>query len=138
MTHSDNEFPDAPRPTGRLLDARLHLLDRQLLDNAGEPVGIVDDLDVDLGGVAVGAYIARGTPAPQIGGILTGQVLATRIFGGQPPRAKLQLLPWKIVAMVGTVVQLHRTDEPFDGLWLERWLRDHIIGRIPGGRRAAK
>jgi hypothetical protein len=135
MTHSDNEFPDAPHPAGRLLDARLHLLDRQLLDDAGEPVGIVDDLDLD--GVAVGAEIAPGTPAPHIGRILTGQVLATRIFGGQPPQAKLQPLPWTIVAKVGTVVRLHRTDQPFDGLWVERWLRDHIIGRIPGGRRAA-
>jgi len=136
MTHSDNEFPDAPTPTGRLLDARLHLLDRQLLDDAGEPVGIVDDLDLD--GIAVGAEIARGTPAPHIGSILTGQVLATRIFGGQPPRAKLQPLPWKMVAKVGTVVQLHPTDQPLDSLWVERWLRDHIIGRIPGGRHAAK
>jgi hypothetical protein len=136
MTHSDNEFRDAPAPAGRLLDARLHLLDRQLLDDAGEPVGIVDDLDLD--GVAVGTEIARGTPAPHIASILTGQVLATRIFGGQPPRAKLQFLPWTIVAQIGTVIRLHRTDQPFDGLWVERWLRDHIIGRIPGGRRAAK
>jgi len=119
-----------------LLDVRLHLLDRQLLVVAGDPVGIVDDLDLD--GVAVGAEIARGTPAPHIGNILTGQVLATRIFGGQPPRAKLQPLPWTIVAQVGTIVRLHRTDQPFDSLWVERWLRDHIIGRIPGGRRAAK
>ena len=35
MTHSDNDFPDAPNPPGRLLDARLHLLDRQLLDDDG-------------------------------------------------------------------------------------------------------
>lgn len=28
----------------RALDARLHLLDRQLLDHDGDPVGIVDDL----------------------------------------------------------------------------------------------
>ena len=81
MTRSDDDFPDAPKPTGRLLDARLHLLDRQLLDHSGEPVGIVDDLDLD--GITVGGDIARGTPAPRISGILTGQVLATRIFGGQ-------------------------------------------------------
>ena len=76
MTHSGNDFPDAPKPTGRLLDARLHLLDRQLIDDAGEPVGIVDDLDLD--GVAVGEDIARGTPAPRVSGILTGQVLGRR------------------------------------------------------------
>jgi hypothetical protein len=35
MTSSANEFPDAPPPRARLLDARLHLLDRQL--SAGTP-----------------------------------------------------------------------------------------------------
>jgi hypothetical protein len=119
-----------------LLDARLHLLDRQLHDDSGEPVGIVDDLDLD--GIAIGADIAGGTAAPRVVGILTGQVLATRIFGGQLPRAKLQPLPWRLVSKVGTVVQLKPTDQPLDGLWLERWLRDHLIGKIPGGRRAAQ
>jgi hypothetical protein len=136
MTASHNAFPDAPRPNAVLLDARLHLLDRQLHDDAGEPVGIVDDLDLD--GITIGADIAREEPAPRVVGILTGQVLATRIFGGQPPRAKLQPLPWRLVAKVGTVVQLNSTDQPIDGLWLEHWLRDHLIGKIPGGRRAAQ
>jgi hypothetical protein len=136
MIKSDNEFPDAPKPVGRLLDARLHLLDRQVLDADGEPVGIVDDLDLD--GIAIGDEIARGTPTPRVSGILTGQVLATRIFGGRPPRARLQPLPWRLVARIGTVVQLSATDQSFDGLWVERWLRDHLIGRISGGRRAAE
>jgi hypothetical protein len=136
MNKSDNQFPDAPKPRGRMLDARLHLLDRQLLDDSDEPVGIVDDLDLD--GVEAGVDIARGTPAPRVSGILTGQVLATRIFGGQPPRSKLQPLPWQLVAKIGAVVQLRPTDQSFDGLWLEHWLRDHVIGHIPGGRRAAK
>jgi hypothetical protein len=136
MNDSDDQFPDAPKPTGRMLDARLHLLDRQLLDDSGKPVGIVDDLDLD--GAEPGADIARGTPAPRVAGILTGQLLATRIFGGQPPRSKLQPLPWQLIAKVGAVVQLRPTDQPFDGLWLEHWLRDHVIGHIPGGRRAAE
>jgi sporulation protein YlmC with PRC-barrel domain len=136
MIDSDNRFLDAPDTPARLLDARLHLLDRQLLDESGEPVGIVDDLDLD--GVEAGVDITRGTPAPRVSGVLTGQVLATRIFGGQPPRSKLQPLPWELVAKVGTVVQLRLTDQSVDGLWLEHWLRDHVIGRIPGGRRAAE
>jgi hypothetical protein len=136
MTPSDNDFPDAPTTPGRLLDARLHLLDRQLLDESGEPVGIVDDLDLD--GITIGADVPPGSKAPAVEGILTGQVLATRIFGGRPPRARLQPLPWRLVGKIGTVVQLRPTDQPFDGLWLEHWLRDHVIHRIPGGRRAAQ
>ena len=136
MTHANNTFPEAPGPDGRLLDARLHLLDRQLLDDDGEPVGIVDDLELD--GVTVGATIPRDAPPPVIGGILTGKALATRILGGQPPRSRLQPLSWLLVAKVGTVVRLRPTDQPVDAPWVERWLRDHVIARIPGGRHAAE
>lgn len=136
MTHQQNDFPDAPPPTGRLLDARLHVLDRQLLDDRGEPIGIVDDLDLD--GVSFGEDVGPGTPAPRVGGILTGQVLATRIFGGRPPRSRLQPVPWQLVGKVGDVVTLRHSGHPFDGSWLEHWLRDHLIARIPGGRHAGQ
>jgi len=135
MTSSGNDFPDAPRPSGRLIDARLHLLDRQLFDADDAPVGIVDDLDVDI---PMDVDIAGSVPAPLVTGILTGQVLATRIFGGRPPRAKLQVIPWRLITKIGTVVQLSAHAQDFDSLWLEHWLRDHIIRRIPGGRRAAQ
>ena len=81
MTSSGNDFPDAPRPSGRLIDTRLHLLDRQLFDADQAPVGIVDDLDIDI---PTDVDIAGSVPAPLVSGILTGQVLATRIFGGRP------------------------------------------------------
>ncbi|MDT5066268.1 MAG: hypothetical protein QOK02_2423 [Mycobacterium sp.] len=136
MNLSHNAFPDAPRPPATLLDARLQLLDRQLHDDSGEPVGIVDDLDLD--GITIGADIDPGAPVPRLVGILTAQVLAVRIFGGRAPRARLQPLPWRLVAKVGIVVQLRPTDHRFEGLWLEHWLRDHLIGKIPGGRHAAQ
>jgi hypothetical protein len=135
MTSSRSDLPDAPRPSGRLIDARLHLLDRQLFDADDAPVGIVDDLDVDI---PMDVDVAASAPAPLVTGILTGQVLATRIFGGRPPRSKLQAVPWRLITKIGTVVQLSSDAEDFDSLWLEHWLRDHIIRRIPGGRRAAQ
>lgn len=135
MSSSRNDFPDAPRPSGRLIDARVHLLDRQLFDVHNAPVGIVDDLDVDI---PMDVDVAASAAAPLVTGILTGQVLATRIFGGRPPRSKLQAIPWRLITKIGTVVQLSADAEDFDSLWLEHWLRDHIIRRIPGGRRAAQ
>ena len=135
MSTSRNDLPDAPRPSGRLTDARLHLLDRQLFDAGEAPVGIVDDLDIDI---PTDVDIAGSVPAPLVTGILTGQVLATRIFGGRPPRAKLQAVPWRLITKIGTVVQLSAHAEDFDSLWLEHWLRDHIVRRIPGGSRAAQ
>jgi hypothetical protein len=124
------------RTRGELCDARLHLLDRQLLDDDDAPIGIVDDLEVD--GVEVGGDIADGTQPPQVTGILSGQILATRIFGGAPPRSRLQEIPWKFVASLGVVVKLKPTDMDFDVTWVERWLRDHIIKHIPGGQHAAE
>lgn len=121
---------------GRALDARLHLLDRQLLDADGDPVGIVDDLE--LTGVQPDQAIAPGAPAPSVTALLSGEVVATRIFGGAPPASHLQYIPWSLVSSVGVTVRLAPTDIPSDVHWVERWLRDHIIARIPGGRHAAK
>ncbi len=130
-----DELP-AKRHRGRLVDARLHLLDRQLLNEHEDPVGIVDDLE--LSGVELDGDVAEGSPAPQVTALLSGRVVATRILGGAPPRSLMQQIPWKLVDAVGVVVTLKQTDETFDVDWVERWLRDHIIRHIPGGRHAAE
>ncbi len=119
-----------------IIDARLHLLGRQLLDADGAPVGIVDDLELD--GVETDVDIEPGSPPPRVTAILSGQVVITRILGGAPPRSLLHEIPWKHVDSVGVTVQLTDSDMPSDADWMERWLRDHIITRIPGGRHAAE
>jgi hypothetical protein len=130
-----DELP-AKRHRGRLVDARLHLLDRQLLNEHDDPVGIVDDLE--LSGVELDRDVADGSQAPQVTALLSGRVVATRILGGAPPRSLMQQIPWKLVEAVGVVVKLKQTDETFDVDWVERWLRDRIIRHIPGGRHAAE
>lgn len=129
------DLPNMPH-RGRLLDARLHLLDRQLLDDDDDPVGIVDDLE--LTDFEMDQDLPAGTEAPKVTALLSGQILATRIFGGEPPRSRLQEIPWNLVACVGAVVKLKPTDTVFDVGWVERWLRDRIIKHIPGGRHAAQ
>ncbi|WP_445169318.1 hypothetical protein ACTXG7_08360 [Mycolicibacterium sp. Dal123E01] len=126
MTSQTGELPVPPRPEGRLIDARLHLLDRQMLDADDMPVGIVDDLDLDMG------------DAPCVTAILTGRALFTRMFGGQQPRSRLQALPWRLVTKLDATVHLSPEADHFDGLWIEHWLRDRLIARIPGGRHAAE
>jgi hypothetical protein len=118
------------------LDARLHMLDRQLLDDDDAPVGIVDDLE--LTDFPVDKDIPAGTQAPRVTGLLSGKVVATRIFGGAPPRSRLEEIPWNLVDSVGIVIKLKPTDMSFDIGWVERWLRDRIIKHIPGGRHAAE
>jgi hypothetical protein len=133
---SADELPVKGHRASRLVDARLHLLDRQLLDEHDDPVGIVDDLE--LSGVEFGEDIAAGSEAPRVTALLSGRVVVTRIFGGAPPRSLLQEIPWKLVESVGVVVKLKATDMTFDVNWLEQWLRDHVIRHLPGGRHAAE
>ncbi|ASR56840.1 hypothetical protein CBP52_08460 [Cellulomonas sp. PSBB021] len=118
-------MPDPPRPAGLVLDARLHLLDRQVDDVAGDPVATVDDVELaERDGLVV------------VTDLLSGPVLATRVFGGRPPRSRWHRIAWRHVTDVGIVVRLGVHGEELDVLWVERWLREHVIGRIPGGRHA--
>lgn len=121
-----------PPTAGRTLDAQLHLMDRQVLDHDGVPVTTVDDLE--LSAPEAETEIPEGTPAPVITALLTGPVLGTRIFGGRPPSSRLIRIPWKDVADVGVVIKLGVSGDNLDAGWVERWIRDKIIARIPGGR----
>jgi hypothetical protein len=128
-----DEWEIPPRPRGRIVDAQLNLLDRQVLDDDDTPITVVDDLELsDLPGA--NDCIPRGTSAPHLTALLSGAVLGTRIFGGRPPASRLHRIPWETVKDVGTVLRLRIKGEDLDVTWVERWLRDHIIARIPGGR----
>jgi hypothetical protein len=129
------DLPDKQH-RGRLLDARLHLLDRQLLDDNDDPAGIVDDLE--LTGIELDRDIHAGAENPRVTALLSGHVLATRILGGKPPRSRLQEFPWELIASVGVVVRLKPTELEFEASWVDRWLRDRIVKHIPGGRHAAE
>jgi len=124
------------RHRGELLDARLHLLDRQLLDDDATPVCIV--ADILLEGVELDEDIRDGADAPRATALLSGQIVVTRVFGGFPPVERLQEIAWKLVASVGVVVRLKPNDMTFDAHWMERWLCDRVVKHIPGGRNAAE
>ena len=116
---------------GRVLDAQLHLLDRQVLDRDGVPVTAVDDLE--LGDVPVDTDL-DGVEPPLVENLLSGPVLGTRIFGGRPPESRWHRIPWATIAELGTAIHLDARAADFELGWPERWVRDHIIARIPGGR----
>jgi hypothetical protein len=42
--------------------------------------------------------------------------------------------PWVAVREVGVVIKLSVGRDTQDLSWTERWVRDHVIGHIPGGR----
>jgi hypothetical protein len=120
----------------RYLDAQLHLLDRQVLDVDGVPIAVVDDLE--LSEIPAGQEIPPDTPPPVITALLSGPALATRIFGGRPPESRMLRTPWVAIREVGVVIKLSVGRDTQDLFWTERWVRDHVIGHIPGGRHTPK
>ncbi|MFT4226141.1 hypothetical protein [Micropruina sp.] len=123
-----------PRPpvhiVGRLLDARLSLLDRQVLDVDGRPVGVVDDLEL----TEVTSPLEPGTPPPEVTSLVHGPIVLERIFGGRRPDAHLLRIGWDTVAKLGSAIELAVPASDVPRPWLESWLRDRVIARIPGGR----
>jgi hypothetical protein len=129
MTES---LPKPPRPGGRILDARLHLLDRQVLDVDGVPVTTVDDLE--LANLQYGERLDADPPI--ISALISGPILTTRLFGGRTPRKRLHRIGWDRIAEIDTVLKLGMPGDGLEVTWFERWLAANVIGRIPGGRHA--
>jgi len=128
-------MPDLPeyKTAGRILDVNLHVLDRQVLDNADVPIGHVDAVEVD--GVEPGGALDPTTP-PVVTNLVLNSGLWPRLFGGRPPESKLHRVPWSAVSKIGTAIELGEPGSSFDVTWSEHWVRDQVIARIPGGRHA--
>nr|BFE58048.1 hypothetical protein GCM10020063_025740 [Dactylosporangium thailandense] len=116
------------------------LLDRQIVDLAGEPVGKVDDLELTLGpdGVPRIAALLVGPQAlgRRLGGRLGGWVssVAGRLYPAENPDP--MRIPWSVVARTDSAVHLSLRRELLTEPALEEWLREHLIGRIPGAHDA--
>ncbi|MDQ1544982.1 MAG: hypothetical protein QOK08_2620 [Actinomycetota bacterium] len=115
-----------------LIDAELHLLDRQVLDVDEVPIIVVSE--VELTDIEFDKPIPPNASAPTITALLSGPVLVTRIFGGKPPRSRLHTIDWKVVSKIGIVISLRVKGSTLDVTWGERWISEHVIRRIPGGK----
>jgi sporulation protein YlmC with PRC-barrel domain len=113
-----------------------HLLDRQIIDRDGEDVGKVDDVEFDIddtGTMTVTALLVGPIAlGPRFGGrpgeIVTG--IAARLH--PPPGTDPLRIPYDLVASVGAAITLSVHRDMLVEPQLESWLRDHVIGRIPG------
>jgi hypothetical protein len=119
----------------------LDLLDHQIIDDELRPVGKVDDVD----------FVADGPGPPRLSALLSGaQALGERIGGlvGRTmagaarrmltePRDGARAVAWSDVADFGYVIKLRAgiaelNLEPA----LKVWLRDNVIGPLPGSGHA--
>ncbi|WP_327010162.1 hypothetical protein OHA72_24715 [Dactylosporangium sp. NBC_01737] len=117
------------------------LLDRQIVDLAGEPIGKVDDVELTV--VAGAPHVAALLSGPQALGRRLGGRLGTWISGvaGRVHPAEHPdplRIPWDLVASHDSAVKLTVRRELLAAPLLEEWLRDHVVGRIPGSSDAGE
>ena len=129
--HSMHEAPEG----ARRWSAGLELLDRQLVDPEGRMAGKVDDLELETreeGPPVVTAILAGpGALARRIGGRL-GMWIASvhkRLQTGDSDPARIS---FGVVAKIDDHVTLTVSHEDVDTFAFERWVRDHVIDRLPG------
>ncbi|MGW7357233.1 hypothetical protein ACWGI0_11550 [Streptomyces sp. NPDC054802] len=122
------------------LDAGLELLDRQLVDADGTSLGKVDDLLFTDPG-------PDGGP-PVLAALLVGQQAFGARLGNRPglwwtglarrisPAEGPVEVPAELIGDVGPVISVDARIQAFPRLLgPERWLRRHLVSRLPGGER---
>ena len=121
--------------SGRVLEAGLHLLDRQLIDSDGRLAGKVDDLELEVpeggGPPVVTAILAGpGVLSRRIGGRAGAwlEAVANRLRGDRRPAR----VPFGVVKRIESAVDLSVAKAELETNRLEVWTRDHLIGHLPG------
>jgi sporulation protein YlmC with PRC-barrel domain len=107
------------------------LLDQQVIDAENHPMGKVDGVVIEL---------RAGRPARVSHVVVGGTTLLWRIHRGLAAWAERRLggegrvtrIPWKQVVKIGVDVKVDVDRARTPAQHWEDWVRDRIIGRIPG------
>ena len=127
---------------GRHLWAGLKLLDRQLLDRDGLSAGCCDDIeltDFDGGDQLYAAAILAGPGAlayrlrrRRLGRWISRVHREVSVGDNEDPTR----IPFNVVSDLGPAIKVALDVEEMGSHSTERWMRDHVIGRIPGSGHA--
>jgi hypothetical protein len=136
---------------GRVLHADLELLDRQLRDRDGRLCGKVDDLELtraESGTIYVTALLSGpGTLWRRLGAERLGrwleqfrreQAASGHAATDEPEASDPGRISIGLVHRIGPVIDLAVSADDLASSESERWVRDHVIGRIPGSRHEAE
>ncbi|MEV4315605.1 hypothetical protein [Actinocrispum sp. NPDC049592] len=118
-----------------------HLLDRQIVDLNGVPVGKVDEVELEQteDGLRVTALLVGMDVLGRRAGGWLGSALRRVARRAHPDRQPTPLrIPYEHVAEVGSHITLSLRREVLTEAPLEQWLRDHLIARIPGATDAGQ
>ncbi|HYT26955.1 MAG TPA: hypothetical protein VEP73_10780 [Actinomycetota bacterium] len=129
---------------GRTIDAGLRLLDRQLVDKDGRLAGKVDDLEFTtadgdgappyLTAILAGPGALAGRLGGRVGGWLAG--LSERLRGSD--RDRPASIWFGAVKEIGSAVELSVARQEVETNVVESWVREHVIGKLPGADHAAE
>lgn len=111
------------------------VLNKQMWDRRRRNMGKVDGIVLEL---------REGMP-PRVVGVEAGVTALARQFGPRVGRWAAQLtrrispkrpgafrLPWPTIQQIDLVVHVNIDAEQSPVYVVERWLRQHVVGRIPG------
>jgi sporulation protein YlmC with PRC-barrel domain len=111
------------------------LLDRQIVDRDGQPVGKADDVELtyDPDGVphVTALLLGQQVLGDRIGGVLGRWIASIARRLSDPGRPPLRI-DFSLVGSVGSAITLTVRRDLLPDPPLEVWLRDHLINRIPG------
>lgn len=124
-------MPDLPTYAfkGQVLDAHLHILDRQVLDNDEVPVGHVDDIELED---PESAHDLNPESPPAVTNLILNSGFWQRVFGGRPPLSEQHRVPWSAVREIGTAIELGEPESSFNVTWSEHWVRRGHCSPAPG------
>lgn len=120
--------------------ACLDLLDRHVVDADDEPVGKVEDVELEAGAGTLRVRALLVGPhafGHRLGGPIGRWVSATasRLSGISEPIR----LPLDVVDEMGVLLKLNVRAEDIERVHrVDHWLRDRFIGRIPGSHHASE
>ena len=111
------------------------VLDAQLVDRVGEKVGRVDELllELEAGRPPRVATIVIGGPAraERVGRWFVALRRGWRaVFGRHEEH--VSRIPFDKVRRIGDTIDLDVEEQSLDSEHLERWLKEHVVCRIPG------
>jgi sporulation protein YlmC with PRC-barrel domain len=113
------------------------LLDQQVVDRKGELMGKVDGILLHLSPGkpprVASLVIGGGTAARRLHPRFAAWLLRWRHRWGPTDDKPLEV-PWSQVLKIGIDVKVDLDAEGTPALAWEHWVRDRLIGRIPGAR----
>jgi sporulation protein YlmC with PRC-barrel domain len=111
------------------------VLDQQVTDRHGEQMGKVDGVVVELRKKlpprVAALVIGGGTAAERVHSGWARRLVRWRGRWGPGDDQPLEI-PWSKVLKIGVDVKVDLEAERTVALAWEHWVRDHLIGRIPG------